>query len=232
MNVNALTLPNAELNQLSLLSKLAENQLNKIQKTMKLINLSEGEHLFEQGQPAERFFLVRSGQMKLYRVSMEGSERVIEVKQPGDIFAEAVLFLDTREYPLSAAALVNTEILAFDFMTFKSVLEESRETCFQLMANMSKGLHQNLNQVDYLTLQNATFRLVNYLLQQIPADQQTAESYRFELSTSKSIIASCLSIQPETFSRILRSLKTRELIMVKGKSITLMDIAGLKAMIA
>ena len=148
MTTSALTLPNAELNQLSLMSQLADPQLEKIKKTMKRVTLSEGEHLFEQGQVADRFYLVRSGQMKLYRVSAEGSERVIEVKHPGDVFAESVMFLDTREYPLSASALLNTELVAFDFLTFKSVLEESKETCFLMLSCMSRSLHQNINQVD------------------------------------------------------------------------------------
>ena len=232
MNIHALALPNAELNQLPLMSHLGEGQLEKIRKTMKQINLSEGEHLFEQGQSADRFYMVRSGQMKLYRVSAEGSERVIEVKHPGEVFAEAVMFLDSREYPVSASALLNTELVAFDFTTFSGVLAESQETCFQMLANMSRDLHQNINQVDYLTLQNATFRLVNYLLQQVPSQHEFEDSYEIELKTSKSVIASCLSIQPETFSRILRSLKNRELIRVHGKSIQLLDIGGLKALIA
>lgn len=232
MNMSSCTVSNAELNQLPLMSHLAAPQLNKIQKTMKQIHLSEGEHLFEQGQRAERFYLVRSGQMKLYRVSMEGSERVIDVKQPGQTFAETVLMLDKCIYPLNAEALTNAELLAFDFVTFKKILEESKETCFQFMTDMSRSLQLYLDQVDYLTLQNASFRLVNYLLQQVPEDHEPDQSYEIRLSTSKSIIASCLSIQPETFSRILRDLKGRDLIKVNGKTITLLDVIRLKEIAA
>lgn len=231
MNMCSLTLPNTELSHLSLMSRLAEPQLDKIQKTMKLVSLEEGEHLFEQGQKADKFFVVRRGQVKLYRISIEGNERVIEVKHANEFFVESVLFLDSREYPISAAALSDVELLAFDFNTFKEVLEESRETCFELMSNMSRYLRENINQVDNLTLQNATFRLVNYLLQQIPVEHQLDDSFQIELKTSKSIIASCLSIQPETFSRILRGLKNRQLIEVKGKLITLLDIDGLRDML-
>lgn len=229
MHMSSPSVSNTELHQLSLMSHLSNNQLNKIQKTMKLLHLSEGEHLFEQGQEADKFYLVRSGQMKLFRVSMEGSERVIDVIQPGQVFAECILFLDKGRYPLGAEALSNTELLAFDFKTFRSVLEESRDTCFQLMSDMSLCLHQYLDQVDYLTLQNASFRLINYLLKQVPDDHKTSEACVIQLTTSKSIIASCLSIQPETFSRILRTLKNRNLIDVNGKTITIHNIEELKA---
>ena len=232
MHMCSPSIANSELHQLSLMSQLNDTQLNKIQKTMRLIHLSEGEHLFEQGQDADKFYLVRSGQIKLFRVSMEGSERVIDVIQPGQIFAECVLFLDKGVYPIGAEALLNTELLSFDFKTFRSVLEESKDTCFQLMSDMSLCLHQYLDQVDYLTLQNASFRLINYLLQQIPEDHQPDESYVIQLTTSKSIIASWLSIQPETFSRILRTLKNRQLIEVNGKSITIHNVDQLRDMAA
>ena len=217
-----------ELRQLDLLAEFSDDQLEKIQKTMRIITLSDNEHLFEQGEQADRFYQVLSGQVKLFRVSMEGSERVIEVVQPGQTFAEAVMFMEQRCYPLNAEALGKTELLAFDSNTFLKILEDSKQACFRLLADMSMRLHNRLNEIDYLTLQNATFRMVHYLLQQIPKGHDDDGSIEIKLTTSKSIIASRLSIQPETFSRILKSLSKRGLIEVKGKAINLLDIDGLR----
>lgn len=217
-----------ELRQHPLLAEFSDDQLDKIQKTMRVITLSDNEHLFEQGASAEHFYQVLSGQIKLFRVSMEGSERVIEVVQPGQTFAEAVMFMEQRRYPLNAEALGKTELLAIDSSTFLKILEESKEACFRLLADMSMRLHNRLNEIDYLTLQNATFRMVHYLLQQVPKEHNDDEAIAIKLTTSKSIIASRLSIQPETFSRILKNLSKRGLIDVKGKTITLLDIDSLR----
>lgn len=219
---------NASLRQHHLLSGLSDEQLDTIRKTLRQINLADGEHLFEQGDVADRFYQVVSGQIKLYRVSLEGNERVIEVMQPGKTFAEAVIFMEKRAYPLNAQALGDTELLAFDSKVFLKILEDSPAACFRLLADMSQRLHMRLNEIDYLTLQNASFRLVHYLLQQIPACSQDDIEVEIHLNTSKSIIASRLSIQPETFSRILKNLSTRELITVKGKSIMLNDVPALR----
>ena len=219
---------NDELRQHPLLSEFEDDQLDKIRKTLRLIHLADGEHLFEQGEHADRFYQVISGQIKLFRVSMEGSERVIEVVQPGQTFAEAVLFMEERCYPLNAEAIGKTELLGFDSNTFLKILETSKGACFRLLADMSKRLHQRLNEIDYLTLQNATFRMVHYLLQQVPPCHEEEDVVEIKLTTSKSIVASRLSIQPETFSRILKNLSKRELISVKGKVITLLDVGRLR----
>lgn len=232
MNMSPPSVSNTELQQLSLMSQLSDIQLNTVQKTMKTIHLAAGEHLFEHGDKAEKFYLVKSGQIKLFRISMDGCERIIDIIQPGQMFSEYFLFLENGKYPLGAEALTKSELLSFDSKTFKSVLEDSKETCYQLMSDMSQCLHQYLDQVDYLTLQNASFRLVNYLLQQIPDNHHLDDSYILQLPTTKNIIASRLSIQPETLSRILRSLKNRKLIEVNGKVITIHSVNQLKQVAA
>jgi CRP-like cAMP-binding protein len=75
-------------------------------------------------------------------------------------------------------------------------------------------------------MKNGSFRLVYYLLQQIP--EGTAGTSCIHLNIPKNVIASRLSIQPETLSRILAELKKKKLIDVRRQDITLLDITGLK----
>ena len=210
-----------------LFTGLTEEQMGRVRHNISMVSLETGDHLFEQGQQAERFFLVCSGQIKLYRLSASGNEKVIEIIRPGQTFAEAVMFMDIQNYPVNAEALAPSEIVAVNNRAFLAILGESVETCFRVMADMSIRLRRRLNEIDALTLQNATLRLVNYLLYEIPeGSDQSAECARQE---PKSIIASRLSVQPETHSRILHNLADAGLISVKGLNIEVHDIAGLRA---
>jgi CRP-like cAMP-binding protein len=78
-------------------------------------------------------------------------------------------------------------------------------------------------------LHNATYRLVVYLLDQLP--EGALELSSIHLSANKSIIASRLSIQPETFSRILLRMSKQGLIDVQGNDITLLDVKGLRQLL-
>jgi CRP/FNR family transcriptional regulator, dissimilatory nitrate respiration regulator len=170
---------------------------------------------------------VRSGQMKLFRLSLDGVEKVIEIIQPGQTFAEAVMFMERQNYPVSAEAITASEVYSFDSRGFMQVLRESTDTCFRLMADMSMRLHMRLNEIDHLTLQNATYRMINYISQQIP-EGATAD-IEIELNAPKSIIASRLSVQPETFSRILSNLTKEGIISVHGKNVRILDVKKLRA---
>ena len=216
-----------ELRAHALFNGVSDTELAKIKEGIQPVQLAEGEHLFNQGQPADRFFMLRRGQVKLYRLSPTGNEKVIEIIRPGQCFAEAVMFMDVQRYPVNAQALVPAELFAINNRNFLSVLRESVDTCFRVMADMSVRLHHRLNEIDALTLQNATLRLVNYLLVQVPKGAE--DEAEVSLPAAKNIIASRLSVQPETLSRILHSLSEQGLISVKGLSVHIHDLKKLRA---
>ncbi|RMD68463.1 MAG: Crp/Fnr family transcriptional regulator, partial [Gammaproteobacteria bacterium] len=169
-NLDAMRKPLDDLPDIYLFSHLHPEQRQKIAATMHTHVLEKDQLLFQHGDPARRFFLVQEGYIKLYRLSPQGQEKIIEIISPGRTFAEAVMFMEGQRYPVSAEALEPSIVLSFDNEVFRQSLKESPETCFQLMATMSQRLHARLNEIDSLCLHNATFRLVNYLLQQVPHD--------------------------------------------------------------
>lgn len=216
-----------ELRRSHLFAQTDDAQLAALTQAMHEMTLAAGDTLFTHGQPADRFFFVREGQIKLFRISPEGQEKIIEIIQPGQTFAEAVMFMGTQgRYPVNAQAVTETRLYAFEQKQFLKVLSESTEVCLGMLASMSRRLHMLVNQIDSLTLQNATYRLVMYLLDHAP--KEAAELTEIELTTPKSVIASQLAIQPETFSRILSKLKRRGLIEVHGNHISLRNLRGLR----
>ena len=224
--MDAQTISDEELRRLPVLTALSEEQLGRVRRGARLVQLAEGEHLFEHGQKAERFFMLREGRIKLYRLSPDGDEKVIEIIRPGQSFAEAVMFMKGKRYPVSAQALTRSELVAFDNTIFLQILHESVETCFRVMAAMSMRLRARVNEIEALALQNATLRLVNYLLGEVP--ENAGETAEIRLPAPKNVIASRLSVQPETLSRILHQLSDKGLITVQGRTITLHDIPALR----
>jgi CRP-like cAMP-binding protein len=135
---------------------LDETQMASIAAATRLVKLGENESLFQHGQPAEDFFLVLQGQIKLFRLSEGGDEKVIEIITPGRLFAEAVMFMERQVYPVNAEAVQASELLAISTRVFTRLLRESVDTCFRVMGVMSQRLHRHLNEIDSLTLHNAT----------------------------------------------------------------------------
>lgn len=194
------------------------------------IHLAQGQRLFNQRDPIQRFFYLESGRMKLYRVSPEGHEKVIDLIGAGQTFAEAVVFMERDSgYPVNADALESTRLLGFSAPVFLGLLRESNESCLQLMGAMSKRLRWQVNEIDRLALQSATSRFVGFILN--PGTDTVTDGTEVELNMPKNVLASRLSIQPETFSRILARLSAAGLIRVVKQGITLLDVEKLRELL-
>ncbi len=207
-----------------LFESLSLEQLERVASHAQRIHLKEGAHLFEQGDEANNFYLVLAGQIKLFRLSPDGNEKVIEIFTSGQTFAEALMFLERPRYPVCASALNETEIISLNSKDFASMLRESIDSCFLLMGVMSMRLHGLIREIDVLSLQNGTRRVASYLLEIAGKEQNT-----FELDIPKGVMASRLSLKPETFSRIIRDLKERGILSVEGRSVFIHNRGELQA---
>ena len=184
--------------------------------------LDGGDILFHQGDVADRFYLLLEGQMKLTRVLPEGHEKLVEVIHAGQSFAEALLFSGAPNYPVSASALKGSSLVSIDGSHYRRILEEQPKICLDLLATFSIRQHQRLNEIDTLTLANASRRVVRFLCQ-----EQEACNGPIQLNVPKRLIASQLGIQPETFSRILHRMIDAGVIAMERRNIRILDTPSL-----
>ena len=201
-----------------LFSALDEAQLERVRRHAHITDMIEGESLFFQGDEVSCFYLVISGRIKLYRVSPDGKEKVVEIMEDGHTFAEALMFMREGTYPVTSTALVPSRVIGINCRDFRDMLRESVETCFLLMGSMSFRLRSLIREIDTLSLDTGTVRTVAYLLREAPPDRDS-----FELRIAKSVIASRLSVKPETFSRILKNLHDRSIVTIDGRKVTIHD---------
>ncbi|MEK8090772.1 Crp/Fnr family transcriptional regulator [Thermithiobacillus plumbiphilus] len=212
------------LRKAPLFSSLGPQELGQLLDSASALSLQAGEQLFAEGEPAQAFYVVIEGSMRLYKLSAEGNEKVIELIQAGETFAEAVVFLGGR-YPVHAAALSPARLIRIDNTEFVRALRSNNNLAMKMLASISMRLHQLVNDVRALSLESAGQRVAGYLLEL--AGEAGAGS-EVLLPAQKHVIASRLGIKPETFSRVLTGLREQNLIDLEGQHIRLPDAAALR----
>jgi len=214
------------LHQNVLFSSLDTQQLAQVLPTAKSIQLKEGEILFRQQQQAEYFYLLETGNIKLFRLAPDGTEKVIELIREGQTFAEAVMFMQGNHYPVSAQALSECRLIRIEMQHFRELLAQSPETSLKILGRMSQRLHGLVQEIEEVSLQNAKIRVVQFLLRELPED--ASFPYTFAWSVPKTVLASRLSIRPETFSRTLQQLSQEGIIKVNRKTIEILNSEDLQ----
>lgn len=204
-----------------LFEPLSEAELDELMNASQLLNLDKGDILFHQGEPANAFYFVISGAVKIYRLTPDGQEKVFEVIGSRQTFAEAMMLMDTPNYVASAQAIAPTQVYRLSNSAYMRLLQNNNRLTFALLGKLCVRLHQRINEIETLSLKNATHRVVRYLLTQLARAKDGGPS--FELPMAKQLVAGHLSIQPETFSRIIRRLIDEEIIVQEGRQITIRD---------
>lgn len=215
-----------ELRHHYLFSAMTEAQQGRLLETAVSRHLDPGEHLFSRGDVAAYSYLLRSGCVKLYRLSAEGDEKVMRLIRPSQTFAESVLFMDVPRYPVSGEAVEAAELVAFNRETFLGILQESFATCRAVMAQMTRRIQAHWDEIETLALQNSRYRVVHYLLGLVASGALGRVSV--SLPTRKVVIAAHLAVTPETLSRTLRALSDEGLIRVAGDEVTITDVETLR----
>lgn len=99
-----------------------------------------GEHIFHEGEPADRFFVVLDGEVELATV-VDGDARPIGTVRSGDFFGEMAL-IQERPRLLQARALENTELLEIPSPTFRDLLVGSPTLAEAVSAVVADRLQQ------------------------------------------------------------------------------------------
>ncbi len=206
-----------------LFSKLSELQFDQVCAFSQIHQLSAGQLLFNQADKITSFYMVLSGSIKLFRLSPDGQEKIIEIAKPGGVFAEALMFTNKTDYPVSSAAISETTVISINAKKFHDMLWDSTATCLLLLGDMSLRLRKLVNEINTLTLQSGTCRVASYLLHEMPENTKN-----FKLDTTKKNIAASLSIKPETFSRIIKNMNNQGILSISGNHVSIHDVDALK----
>lgn len=207
-----------------LFQELNDAQIESLMPGIREMRIEKGHDLFHRGDQCDGLWLVVYGRVKLFITSPQGNEKVIEIVQAGQSFGEAVMFL-RRAYPVSAHVLEDSMLLHVSERVISEAIENDKSFARHLLAGLSMRLHTFVQDVERYSMENPLQRVAGYLVQL--SDTPDAASFTVSLPVNKNLIASRLSLAPETFSRVLNQLHSAGYIEVDGKDITVSNPSGM-----
>jgi CRP-like cAMP-binding protein len=222
MNARAFDVPKY-LALLPLFNALSADELRDVAEGSTLRRLTRGELVFRAGDPCNEFFVIVTGQVKLFMLAPSGQEKVVEVMGAGQSFGEAIMFTD-RPYFLNSQALTDSLLLSVSKRAVIAEIVRDHRFALRMLGGMSRKMHGLVRDVEAYALHSGRQRVIRYLLRdQVPEIRDGTELRTVSLPASKTTISSRLSLTPEYFSRVLHDLEAQGLIEVDGREIHILD---------
>ncbi|MBT6093744.1 MAG: Crp/Fnr family transcriptional regulator [Rhodospirillaceae bacterium] len=163
----------------------------------------KGHVLFHRDDPADRFYILLEGWVKVFRDTIAGDEAVLGVFTSGETLAEAAAFLD-HGYPASAQVVEDARLVPVFSSVIRREIHSNPDIAMNMLASMSRHMHHFVVEVEQLKTCSATQRVIDFLLRRCAADEGPAVIF---LPYDKTLISRRLGMQPESLSRILSKLR-------------------------
>lgn len=213
----------AVIGMVPLFKGMPVDTISRLLATARAEDASRGQILFVQDEPADRFYVVLDGWVKLFRETEAGQESVLAIFGPGETFAEAAMF-EQGSFPASAVAVTAAKLLMVPAASFLRHIRENPDYALNIMATMSRHLRRLVDQVEQLTVRSSTERVAGFL---VHLTHRTSGAAVVRLPMEKALIAGRLGMQPETLSRCLARLRALG-VDASGEDVRINDVAQLR----
>lgn len=221
---------NAEtvLRKSALFATLTEQEMHALTARVSKKRFQRGELLFGEGDSCKGLFLVASGKIRIFKLSAAGREQVLAVEGPGSSFAELPVF-DGGNYPASASALEDAEVLFISRKDFQTFCREHPEVALKVLAAVGSRLRRLVGIIEDLSFTTVRHRLIALLLRLAQVSGTASkEGVHVELTKTHQDLAAELGTVRELVSRNLSRLQAQGFLEVDGRRIIVKDLAGLK----
>jgi len=216
------------LKRTPLFAGLTETELRALAARVTRRSFQRGELLFGEGDPCTGLFLVASGRIRIFKLSPAGREQVLAIEGPGGSFAELPVF-DGGDYPASASALEDAEVLFVSRRDFQNFCREHPDVALKVIAVVGSRLRRLVGIIEELSFTTVRQRLIAALVRLAEnTGISSKEGLRIELAKSHQDLAAELGTVRELVSRNLSRLQAEGLLEVDGRRIIVKDFAGLK----
>ncbi|RJP68205.1 MAG: Crp/Fnr family transcriptional regulator [Candidatus Abyssobacteria bacterium SURF_17] len=220
-----------ELRQVPFFSKLSDAPLREIAKAGREKKFDKGQMIFFENDTCDGFYFIRSGSVKIYKMSSGGREHILHTFKAYETFAEVPTF-DNGMCPANAQALENSTLLLIRKSDFEKIMRAYPEVAFGLVHHFARWLRRFTVQLEELSLKDVTARLASYVLKlSEEVGKQTPEGIEIRLNESQQEIASHIGTVREIVSRTFRKFQDMGLIRLKGRRLVVLDRKGLEELV-
>lgn len=192
----------------SFLAKISANAQCQIHK--------KGKILFVHDDTIERFYIIKSGWVKLFRETLDGAQAVVDILDNHHVLGEIAIF-ENNIVPYSAEVVSNAEIISLPLADLKKEIKNDNQLALNMLKSMAYDRRRKDKEIEHRTIQNAPQRIGCFLLRLI--DQNQKGPVTIHLPYDKTLVAARLGMQPETFSRALSKLRDETGIRINGATI-------------
>ncbi|MHA6278713.1 Crp/Fnr family transcriptional regulator [Salinimicrobium sp. CAU 1759] len=183
----------------------------------KKATFSKGDQLFREGESANNFYQVASGEIKMNNYNEDGKEFIQGIFSIGQSFGEPPLLANVK-YPANAEALSDAEVFQLSKEQFLELLSSNPKVHLKITETLAKRLYYKAIMVSEISSQEPEHRILRIIdyLKQI---NKVEGRFTYRLDLTRQQLADLTGLRVETVIRASKSLEKKGEVQIKKRKI-------------
>ncbi len=188
-----------------------------------------GGTLFSEAQTPRSVYILCAGHVKQTTSSKEGKTLLVRIARPGDVLGLSAAISGTP-YEVTAQAIDPVQVKSFQRQDFLHFIERHIEGSMHAAQMLNREYRDALSDAIRLALSISISGRVARLFLEMSSEREEPMP-RFTLALTHEDIASMLGTTRESVTRVLNEFKRKEIILIKGSSMTILRKDALELLV-
>ncbi|TCI24109.1 MULTISPECIES: Crp/Fnr family transcriptional regulator [unclassified Exiguobacterium] len=195
------------LSHISLFDELPMQELKVIDEMSKMRPVKKGKVIVSPDAPIPALFLLKEGQVRLYRMNQHGKQFTVDILTSGNIFGETAT-LSLTDDDLYAEAMTDTYLCTIGVDEFEQFIEKNPKIALKLINILSVRLKEVYALSEKIALTDVKYRILFLLLKlSEKSGERKKEWQTINMKLTHADIAAMVGTTRETTSVIMSNLK-------------------------
>jgi len=215
------------LNKHFLLRDADPRMLDQLIASSIVVSYGSRQRIFDKGDDGDRLLGVLGGQVRIYVMSSEGRELIMNVLMPGDVFGEISL-IDGKPRSASAVAMGPTDLLHIRRADFLAALRKNCDLALKFMEILCERVRWTSGLLEDASLLDLPSRMAKRLLNLAGGiGEKQKDGVRIGLKLSQTDLGNMLGVTREAVNKQLREWKRDGLVDMQEGQLLILDQKGL-----
>nr|WP_202406373.1 Crp/Fnr family transcriptional regulator [Pontibacillus yanchengensis] len=195
------------LSQISLFDELPKEELMVVDEMSEMKPVKKGTLILSPESPIEALFLLKQGQVRLYRMNSQGKQFTVDILVDGNIFGETST-MSLTDNEIYAEAMTDTYLCILSNEDFEQFIQTNPNIALKLIDILSTRLKEVYTISEKIALSDVKNRLL-YLLLMLSekTGRRKNEWQTIEMKLTHHDLANMIGSTRETTSAIISQLK-------------------------
>ena len=221
----------SSIDSLPLFACLSEADRQELAKHAIEVPFQKGQFIFQEGDPADWFHIVKQGNVKCVKSNPEGREVTLKVLMPGDLFCCEASAFSGDSHPGCAQSMGEGTVIKIHRTAMLSIIQRNPEAAVRIINYLSQRLREAQDNAKGFALDRAEQRVAAILVNLAERSGiQEGNGIRISVRLTHQDLADMAGLTKETTSRILSRFKKEQLMAGHGKQLLILNLPRLQEM--